>query len=75
MGLTPVSLVLFTIFCVNKITGDVIVDTKSGKISGLEVKSIFPDEKYYSFLSIPYAQPPIGKLRFRVSFSSSIVHY
>ncbi|CAK1550763.1 unnamed protein product [Leptosia nina] len=47
------------------VNGDVIVDTESGKVAGKEVKSIVSGEKYYSFLGIPFAQPPVGALRFK----------
>lgn len=43
-----------------------IVVTKSGSVQGIKKTSIFSDE-YISFQGIPYAQPPIGWLRFRVS--------
>ncbi|CAG9564144.1 unnamed protein product [Danaus chrysippus] len=52
------------IFIVNIVNGDVIVETTSGKVAGREVESILPNEKYYSFLGIPYAKPPTDKLRF-----------
>ena len=39
------------------------VITKSGKIKG-HVKSINDDKKIYSFKKIPYAEPPLGDLRF-----------
>ncbi|XP_026763417.2 uncharacterized protein LOC113521939 [Galleria mellonella] len=60
---------LFTVFlfCITSLNicyGDVIVETNSGKINGVEVKSIIENEKYYSFMGIPYAEPPIGDLRF-----------
>lgn len=55
------------VFCnINIVLGDVIVETKSGKVAGKEVKSTIGNEKYISFLSIPYAEPPIGPLRFKV---------
>ncbi|XP_023953779.2 esterase E4-like [Bicyclus anynana] len=65
MTAPSVSLIVLFVFCLSEAIGNVIVETKSGKISGLEVKSIFPGEKYYSFLSIPYAEPSIGDLRFK----------
>ncbi|XP_052743920.1 esterase E4-like [Bicyclus anynana] len=65
MAIRRISLMILFVFCLNEATGNLIVETKSGKISGKEVKSIFPGEKYYSFLSIPYALPPIGDLRFK----------
>lgn len=59
--------ILLLFFLVSKVFGNVIVETKSGKIEGKEVKSIIKDKKYYSFLSIPYAKSPVGELRFMVS--------
>ncbi|XP_039750092.1 esterase E4-like [Pararge aegeria] len=56
---------LVVVCLVNRVVGDVIVETKSGKVAGKEVKSIIRNESYFSFLSIPYAEPPIGKRRFK----------
>ncbi|XP_026493288.2 esterase E4-like [Vanessa tameamea] len=58
-------LIILVIYFANYVIGNVIVDTKSGKVEGKEVNSIIPNKKYYSFLSIPYAQAPIGELRFK----------
>lgn len=55
------------LYSLNVISANFIVETKSGKVAGKEVHSILRDEKYYSFLGIPYGQPPIGELRFKVS--------
>ncbi|KAJ0180164.1 hypothetical protein K1T71_004755 [Dendrolimus kikuchii] len=41
-----------------------IVTVKQGKLRG-EVKKLLDGTPYYSFKGIPYAQPPIGELRFR----------
>ncbi|XP_059059024.1 esterase E4-like [Achroia grisella] len=48
--------------------GDVIVETSTGRVSGIQVKSILENEKYYSFMGIPYAEPPVGELRFMPPF-------
>ncbi|CAH4030313.1 unnamed protein product [Pieris brassicae] len=50
---------------INWIKGNVVVETESGKVAGKIVKSIIPGERYFSFLGIPFAQPPIGQLRFK----------
>lgn len=50
----------------NAASGNVQVRTNSGVVEGVEVKSILKDEKYYSFLGIPYGEPPVGSLRFMV---------
>ncbi|XP_065225810.1 esterase FE4-like [Planococcus citri] len=41
-----------------------IVQTKLGPIRGKECESLVNGKKFYSFLGIPYAKPPIGELRF-----------
>ncbi|RVE46586.1 hypothetical protein evm_008773 [Chilo suppressalis] len=41
-----------------------IVSIKQGKLKGSSQK-LFDGSTYYSFKGIPYAQPPIGKLRFK----------
>lgn len=63
--MTALNIVFLTFLCV-AVEGGVIVETNSGKVEGLEVKSIIKDEKFYSFLSIPYGKAPIGALRFKV---------
>lgn len=55
-------LLLFSILCVK----GHIVKTNSGQVEGVKVKSILKNEEYYSFMGIPYARPPVGKLRFMV---------
>ncbi|ALC45325.1 alpha-Est7 [Drosophila busckii] len=42
----------------------VIADTEYGKVRGVKRLSLY-DTPYFSFEGIPYAQPPIGELRFR----------
>ncbi|XP_046839173.1 cholinesterase-like isoform X2 [Xenia sp. Carnegie-2017] len=41
-----------------------VVETKSGKVRGLLQKSSFLGIKIQKFLNIPYAEAPVGKLRF-----------
>ncbi len=48
-----------------------IVEVKQGKLKGAEEKSVLTGKSYCSFLGIPYAEPPIGDLRFRVGMSRS----
>lgn len=50
--------------------GTVIVTTRQGKLRGKKVMTA-NGVAYYSFKGIPYAKPPIGALRFKVS---SILH-
>ena len=44
-----------------------IVSTTTGQIEGTIEKSFFRRD-FFSFRGIPFAEPPIGELRFRVSF-------
>lgn len=48
-------------------TETVLVQTKSGPVRGL-FKSTVDQLSYISFQGIPYAQPPVGELRFKVRF-------
>ena len=43
-----------------------IVTTKTGQVSGTLERS-FGSKECYAFRRIPYAEPPIGDLRFRVN--------
>lgn len=47
-------------------TEKVLVSIPQGKLQGQKEASVFGDI-YYSFQKIPYAKPPIGELRFKVS--------
>ncbi|XP_026744596.1 esterase B1-like [Trichoplusia ni] len=49
-----------SIFC-----DDYIVEVKQGQLAGLLEKDITGDYDFYSFRGIPYAKPPVGKLRFK----------
>ncbi|XP_022122536.2 juvenile hormone esterase isoform X3 [Pieris rapae] len=40
------------------------VTIEQGKLEGVKVKTVTDDCEYYSFKGVPYAEPPIGKLRF-----------
>lgn len=48
-------------------TEDGVVTLKDGKIKGIKEKSPFFNAEFYSFYGVPYGQPAIGDLRFRVS--------
>ncbi|GBP60045.1 Esterase FE4 [Eumeta japonica] len=45
---------------------DIIVNTQSGNVRGLRITSKISN--FYAFLSIPYAKPPVGDLRFKIYF-------
>lgn len=57
-------LVIFGVFCDN----DRIIDTKNGQVRGRRETSLRNKVNFYSFRGIPYAKPPLGDLRFKVSF-------
>ncbi|XP_065217623.1 esterase E4-like isoform X4 [Planococcus citri] len=41
------------------------ITVNEGKIKGIKKTSIFSGVEYYSFLGVPYAQPPVGNARFK----------
>uniref|UniRef100_A0A1A9W1E6 carboxylesterase n=1 Tax=Glossina brevipalpis TaxID=37001 RepID=A0A1A9W1E6_9MUSC len=46
------------------LVGFVSMRTTRGVVRGLKLESVYGDE-YYSFEGIPYAEPPVGSLRFK----------
>lgn len=42
-----------------------LVDTEDGRVSGVVEESV-KGRDFFSFYGIPYARPPLGKLRFKV---------
>lgn len=60
----------FDLSLVNQVNCDadiVEVDIESGRVRGKRSLTLFHEKPYYSFRGIPYAQPPIKDLRFKVS--------
>lgn len=49
-----------------------IVETNDGKVRGVLKTTLLKQVDYYSFRGIPYAKPPTGELRFKVSVWFSI---
>uniref|UniRef100_A0A7N8Y5B0 Carboxylic ester hydrolase n=1 Tax=Mastacembelus armatus TaxID=205130 RepID=A0A7N8Y5B0_9TELE len=50
--------------CTSQSDGDLIVQTRAGRIRGIRLP--VPDRSYVTaFLGIPFAEPPVGKRRFR----------
>lgn len=43
-------------------------NTSLGPIKGIQTTS-FAGYEYFEFRGIPYAKPPVGELRFKVSFN------
>lgn len=46
-----------------------IVDTRSGRIRGIREFTFFENKPFHSYRGIPYAEKPIGSLRFKVNIS------
>lgn len=49
------------------------VHTEYGPIRGQKLTSLFYEKPYYSFKGIPFVEPPVGDLRFKVFFPNSII--
>lgn len=45
---------------------NLVVSTKNGKVRGIKQKSNFSGASYYAFYGVPYGQPPVDNLRFKV---------
>ena len=57
----------FGIFLVIVSHGEgVLIETKQGKIQG-QIETSRGGRHFYAFYGIPYAEPPVGELRFEVS--------
>ena len=46
---------------------EIIVEISDGFLRGKKCISVRNNFPYFSFQGIPYAQPPVGNLRFKVS--------
>ena len=68
-----VCLLSFIHLAIPLVVDDVIVDTKYGRLSGRRLLNMYDlreggvTDTVDRFLGIPYAAPPVGKLRFQVS--------
>lgn len=67
LKLCPVIVLL--LFAVNADSFDKykVVETANGKIRGTLNTTMLNGIPFYSFKGIPYAKPPIGRLRFKVN--------
>lgn len=54
---------------------ELLVTVKQGQLRGKKNNSNFSKKEYYSFLGIPYAEPPIGKRRFKVHMRAMFFHW
>lgn len=60
-------LIFLSINAVFSTDDHVEVKLKQGSVLGKVETTFLNKETYYKFQSIPYAQPPVGSLRFQVS--------
>ena len=70
--------VLIVLFTVLYFTGALdanleIVNTKNGPVQGATLQTIFENKAYIAFRGIPFAEPPIKSLRFKVN--KILIHY
>lgn len=45
---------------------ETVVHVSQGKLMGMKLKSVNQKTPFYSFQGIPFAEPPVGELRFMV---------
>ena len=45
------------------------LEIKQGILDGGEEKSLTTGKVFYTFMGIPYGEPPVAELRFRVSYA------
>lgn len=67
-----VTICLFTPF-VKSTEQYTIVNTNSGTVRGKTQTTLFENKDYYAFKGIPYAKPPVQKLRFKVIHVSPLL--
>ena len=46
---------------------NIVIKTNDGLVKGEKLTSLFAKNNYYAFRGIPYAEPPVGELRFLVN--------
>lgn len=63
---------IFVTFLCN--VNSIILDTKQGTLEGETLRSR-DGRPFHAFYSIPYAEPPVGDLRFKVSCSFKTIYY
>lgn len=57
-------------YCQSHSDGIVSVKLSNGnEVRGRELKTLYANRSYFSFKGIPYAEPPVGELRFKVCWS------
>lgn len=51
-----------------------LIRLSTGYVEGFEKTTVLNDKNYVAFTGIPYAEPPIGQLRFKVSVGTAVLH-
>jgi hypothetical protein len=77
MSLLPLLFILSIVLTQTNALGEVFVSTTRGLVQGWHVDNgMNQSQIYYGsadvFLGIPYVQPPVGSLRFKVSLENMI---
>ena len=65
MKVLSVLIVLFTVLYFTGANSE-IVNTKNGPVQGATLQTIIENKAYTAFRGIPFAEPPIQSLRFKV---------
>ncbi|PSN30976.1 hypothetical protein C0J52_24737 [Blattella germanica] len=65
MKLISVLITTCTLWACIEAQSDLVVHIEEGAIRGTTLTSLRNNRTFYAFLGIPYAEPPIGKLRFK----------
>lgn len=60
--------IFLTIFSSCHTNETINIKLKQGDLSGTIEKTFLKKQDYYAFRGIPYAEPPIGRLRFKVNY-------
>lgn len=66
LQLSSIVLIVFFGEC-RATTQSVVVKTRSGPVQG-SIRTTVNSVEFGAFAGIPYAKPPVGKLRFKVQF-------
>lgn len=66
--------IVFSLFAIGqtKINFSSIIETDSGPVRGKILTTVRDAVEFSSFTGIPFGEPPVGHLRFRVSFFYSL---
>lgn len=63
--LWPLLIVIISVNCHN-LNNNLHVETESGPVRGVALKTLVKNKDYIAYRGIPFAEPPLGELRYRV---------